>query len=98
MNAPILNANDVLNMNPYEYLLSQYYSNVVNRNIVRQLFENVQNDNFENVLNNVNINLVLNTMNIIIDNLSVILNQNDIRGQLNDEQLQRLQICNILRG
>ena len=98
MNNPILNANDILNMNPYEYLLSQYYTNVVNRNIVRQLFENVENNNMENLFDNVNINVVLNTMNIIIDNLSIILNQNDIRGQLNDEQLQRLQICNILRG
>jgi hypothetical protein len=100
MNSQILNPTQILNLNPYDYLLDQYYTNVVNRNLIRQVINGGGNNNLANIVNNmnmVNINVVLNTMNQVVDNLHGALNHNDIRNNMSELQLNQLNLINHLR-
>jgi len=101
MNSQILNPNQILNLNPYDYLLDQYYTNVVNRNLIRQVIDGGGNNNFANIVNNMNmlnINVVLNTMNLVVDNLHGTLNNNDIQNNMTDMQQNQLNLINHLRN
>ena len=94
MNNNVLDVDQILNLNPYDYLINQYYWNVVNRNILR----GVINENNDNIMNNLeinNINIVLNTMNMVINNIGAVLN-NEI-NQLDNNQHQQLLVINHLR-
>ena len=100
MNSQILNPNQILNLNPYDYLLDQYYTNVVNRNLIRQVINGGGNNNLANIVNNMNlqnINVVLNTMNQVINNLYEALNHYDIRNNMSELQLNQLNLINHLR-
>ena len=100
MNSQILNPTQILNLNPYDYLLDQYYTNVVNRNLIRQVIDGGGNNNLANIVNNMNlqnINVVLNTMNQVINNLYEALNHYDIRNNMSDSQLNQLNLINHLR-
>ena len=55
MNSQILNPTQILNLNPYDYLLDQYYTNVVNRNLIRQVIDGGGNNNLANIVNNMNL-------------------------------------------
>ncbi len=94
MNNNVLDVDQILNLNPYDYLINQYYWNVVNRNILRGLL-NANNDNIMNNLEINNINIVLNTMNMVINNIGAVLN-NEI-NQLDNNQHQQLLVINHLR-
>ena len=101
MNSQILNPTQILNLNPYDYLLDQYYTNVVNRNLIRQVIDGGGNNNFANIVNNMNmqnINVVLNTMNQVVDNLHGALNNNDIQNNMTDMQQNQLNLINHLRN
>jgi hypothetical protein len=101
MNSQILNPTQILNLNPYDYLLDQYYTNVVNRNLIRQVIDGGGNNNFANIVNNMNmlnINVVLNTMNLVVDNLHGTLNNNDIQNNMTDMQQNQLNLINHLRN
>jgi hypothetical protein len=101
MNSQILNPTQILNLNPYDYLLDQYYTNVVNRNLIRQVIDGGGNNNFANIVNNMNmqnINVVLNTMNLVVDNLHGALNNNDIQNNMTDMQQNQLNLINHLRN
>ena len=101
MNSQILNPTKILNLNPYDYLLDQYYTNVVNRNLIRQVIDGGGNNNFANIVNNMNmlnINVVLNTMNLVVDNLHGTLNNNDIQNNMTDMQQNQLNLINHLRN
>ena len=94
MNNNVLDVHQVLNLNPYDYLINQYYWNVVNRNILR----GVLNSNNDNIMNNLeinNINIVLNTMNMVINNIGAVLNNNP--NELDNNQHQQLLVINHLR-
>ena len=94
MNNNILDPQQILDLNPYDYLINQYYWNVVNRNILRGVV-NGNNNNLQNIINNGNnINVVLNTINMVINNLSDALN-NQINN-LNNNQQERLNLINHL--
>ena len=94
MNNNVLDVDQILNLNPYDYLINQYYWNVVNRNILRGLL-NANNDNIMNNLEINNINIVLNTMNMVINNIGAVLD-NEI-NQLDNNQQQQLLVINHLR-
>ena len=101
MNSQILNPTQILNLKPYDYLLDQYYTNVVNRNLIRQVIDGGGNNNFANIVNNMNmqnINVVLNTMNLVVDNLHGALNNNDIQNNMTDMQQNQLNLINHLRN
>jgi len=101
MNSQILNPTQILNLNPYDYLLDQYYTNVVNRNLIRQVINGGGNNNFANIVNNMNIqniNVVLNTINLVVDNLHGALNNNDIQNNMTDMQQNQLNLINHLRN
>ena len=51
MNNNILDIDQILNLNPYDYLLNLYYGNVVNRNILNSIV-NGNNDNLMNNMKN----------------------------------------------
>tara|TARA_B110000977_G_scaffold149656_1_gene189712 strand:+ start:577 stop:885 length:309 start_codon:yes stop_codon:yes gene_type:complete len=100
MNSHILTPNQILNLNPFGYLLEQYYTNVVNRNLIRQIINGGNNNNFANVLNDMNlnnINIVLNTMTQVVDNLHTTLNNATIVNNMNNDQRQELNLINNLR-
>ena len=100
MNSQILNPTQILNLNPYDYLLDQYYTNVVNRNLIRQVIDGGGNNNLANIVNNMNlqnINVVLNTMNQVVNNLHGALNHNNIRNNMSESQLNQLNLLNHLK-
>lgn len=97
MNNNILDPQQLLNLNPYDYLINQYYWNVINRNILRNIVDG-NNDNLVNIMDNLgvnNINIVLNTVNMVINNIGDALNNHV--NNLDNNQRQRLILINHLR-
>ena len=90
MTTQILNPTQILNLNPYGYLLDQYYTNMVNRNLMRHIINGGDN-NLENI------NVVLNIMNQVVENLHDTLNNQEIGNNMTDDQRLQLNLINNLR-